>query len=270
MSYRSLYGVMIYVYPDGYIGQFISHEIYTKDGVRYWKIRYGYVTWYAYVDGYYIPFIVNGVPLPLVMRLVEKAEHIAKEEIPIGEIEVRESDIINLDGVLSGDAVMIIDKYGLLRVGSRALEYEELIRKYQSEINTLQKALFSFETKMNEFRVQYETCQNRVYSYRVLNEELMARLSTIFHDLLEERLNVQRLKMLVEELSTTKELNERSIQSMLNYVNQLEGYMNRILSTLELYTKRIEEKVAGAEERKAKKKSSEKEKEESESEESEE
>jgi len=174
-----LYGVPIYVYGEGFKGQYLRHAYFDREGRRYWAIEYGWVSLYGRVVrlGYYIPLVVFGIPTRFIFEFKpQDFDSFKLEEVPYGYLECREDQMINLERVMRGeDPILIIDKYDLIRIGTPS-EFIERIKEQQSLIETLQRTLWEYEKNITDYKTNYIILQSRLAKMQELFASFEARL----------------------------------------------------------------------------------------------
>lgn len=120
LANERLFGVPVFAFGEGYKGQYLRHSYYDVTPTeRVWQIEVGYVNIYGEIKGKVYPLFANGFPTSYVFSYSpDEFETFYSEPIrPIDVVQVKESQIINLDRVTTlKDAVLIIDRYDLLRV----------------------------------------------------------------------------------------------------------------------------------------------------------
>jgi len=161
---ENLYGVPVYVYGEGFRGQYLRHGYIDRMGVRYWAIETGRVVIYGeLVDGRVLPLVVLGQPTHFVFEYKPRDfRRFFREETPTGYVECLERQIVNLDRVLRAeDSVIIIDKYDLLR-SSTPSEFIDRVKEQHSIIEALQKSLWEYEKVITDYRTNISMLNARV------------------------------------------------------------------------------------------------------------
>ena len=175
---ESLYGVPIYILGEGFRGQYLRHTYMTVLNERYWIVEYGYATIYAEFKGVYYPVVVHGFPTKYLFQIGKGARFFI-EEVPIGIVEFKEKDILNLDRVFEGkDAVLVVDKYGIYRARTPS-EYIDRMRELHDTIEGLNRAVQKYEEATRDLETQVRILRSENARLKSENELMVSRLERI-------------------------------------------------------------------------------------------
>jgi len=186
MGMENLYGVPIYVYREGFRGQYIRHDYFYREGERYWGIEVGIVEMYGRLKKPMwvrdLPLVIMGAPTRFARELrPEQFEDFILEVVPTGYLEVRETQMINLESCMQArDPILIVDKYNLL--GEKAVQPSELVERlieYQRIIEQQQRAIWEYEKAVREAEATRSIWQAEVAKARELSRALESRLARL-------------------------------------------------------------------------------------------
>jgi len=243
-----LYGIPIFVIgyagrTVGYAGQYIAHKIVrVRVGSRLetrWKILVGFVRIFAQHrenKNVIIEVFANGTPSAGAGEYLSNRDNyvLIEDRKEIQEIECREDDIINLDGVMKHeDPVLLIDRTGTFRGMPSDIfsKYTELLSLYE----TLQRNIFEQEQIMTELRVELETTKAENRKLINLYNNAILRIQSTAGSLQHWKYEMLKMKELMNflerRLDAVKEGKER-IQAVMSDYYELTEMFNQMVSEL--------------------------------------
>ena len=243
-----LYGVVIYVYGEGIRGQYLRHQYIDREGRRYWGIEYGWVSLYGIrEDGMILPLTMLGLPTRFVFEYKpEEFKDYKIEEIPLGFLECLEAQMVNIDRVMRGeDAVLIIDKYDLLRVngGPTPSEVMERIIEQQTIIENLQKAVWEYERGINDYKVSLSIAQSRLAKLQELLTSYETKLTRYATEVTSIQQELIRLREEVLIRVTEAEELEKSRNKLRDIIDDLTELVIDISDLIKRVEKEAKEAV---------------------------
>jgi len=243
---ENLYGVPVYVYGEGFRGQYLRHGYIDRMGVRYWAIETGRVTIYGELrDGRALPLVVLGQPTHFVYEFKPRDfRRFFREEVPIGYLECQERQIINLDRAMRAeDPVIIVDKYDLLRSATPS-EFIERVKEYNSIIEALQRSLWEHEKVLADYRSNVSMLSARVAKLQELlawSEERVVKLATEVTGIQTELL---RLREEIRVRGAEAEALEETQRRLRDIIDRVSGLVRDLVEWGEAFKKAIERKPA--------------------------
>ena len=243
---ENLYGVPVYVYGEGFRGQYLRHAYIDRMGVRYWAIETGRVAIYGELrDGRILPLVVLGQPTHFVYEFKPRDfRRFFREEVPIGYIECQERQIINLDRALRAeDPVLVIDKYDLLRSATPS-EFIERVKEYHSIIEALQRSLWEHEKVLADYRSNVSMLSARVAKLQELlawSEERVVKLATEVTGIQTELI---RLREEIRVRGAEAEAFEETMRRLRDIIDRVSGLVRDLVEWGEMFKKAIERKPA--------------------------
>jgi len=235
-SNENLYGVLIYIVGEGVRGQYLRHEYFYRELEKWWAIQIGWVTLYGRLKEQkgeiILPLVLMGMPTRYVYQL--SAEDIAEyllEEIPIGYLEVKESQIINLDRCSQGrDPIMLIDKYGVMKQDgfSSPSELVEKIVEQQKLIEQLQRALWEYEKNVHEIEASRQMLQAENAKLRELIRDFKYRFQKLATEVSSVQMELIRLREDLKVRAREIEASERTETGLKNIIDGLEELMSDV------------------------------------------
>jgi hypothetical protein len=241
---ENLYGVPIYVYGEGFRGQYLRHGYIDRMGVRYWAIETGRVTIYGELyDGRILPLVVFGQPTYYVHEFKPRDfRRFVREEVPVGYIECQERQIVNLDRVMRAeDSVIIIDKYDLLRTSTPS-EFIERVKEYHSIIEALQRSLWEHEKVVADYRSNVSMLSARVAKLQELvvwSEERVVKLATEVTGIQTELI---RLREEIRVRGAEAEAFEETQRRLRDIIDRVSGLVRDLVEWGEAFKSAIERK----------------------------
>lgn len=233
MTHDYLYGVPIFVYGEGYKGQYLRHATYERDGKRHWVIEYGRTVLYGMLKETQdiIPLIVLGIPTHFVFTYrPNEFERFLLEEVKLGSIDVPEERIINLNRVMSGkDPVLIIDKYDLLRVDE---EEVDRIKELHDMIEQLQSALFEYERSVREYQTNIRILQTRIAKYQELIADYERRLAKLAAEVTAVQAELIRLRDEMVVRSVEQESCEEAMKRLRDIVDSINEVLKEVIASV--------------------------------------
>jgi hypothetical protein len=248
-----LYGVVIYVYGEGIRGQYLRHQYIDREGKRYWGIEYGWVSLYGIKeDGMILPLTILGMPTRFVFEYKpEEFKDYRIEEIPLGFLECQEAQMVNIDRVMRGeDAVLIIDKYDLLRTngGPTPSEFMERIIEQQTIIENLQKAVWEYERGINDYKISLSISQSRLAKTQELLTSYETKLTRHAIEVTSIQQELIRLREEVLIRVTEAESLEKSRDRLRDIFKSIIDDLTEVVTDISDLIKRIEEETKEAKE----------------------
>ena len=243
---ENLYGVPVYVYGEGFRGQYLRHGYIDRMGVRYWAIETGRVTIYGELrDGRALPLVVLGQPTHFVYEFKPRDfRRFFREEVPTGYLECQERQIINLDRAMRAeDPVIIVDKYDLLRSATPS-EFIERVKEYNSIIEALQRSLWEHEKVLADYRSNVSMLSARVAKLQELlawSEERVVKLATEVTGIQTELL---RLREEIRVRGAEAEALEETQRRLRDIIDKVSGLVRDLVEWGEAFKKAIERKPA--------------------------
>jgi hypothetical protein len=243
---ENLYGVPVYVYGEGFRGQYLRHGYIDRMGVRYWAIETGRVTIYGELrDGRALPLVVLGQPTHFVYEFKPRDfRRFFREEVPTGYLECQERQIINLDRAMRAeDPVIIVDKYDLLRSATPS-EFIERVKEYNSIIEALQRSLWEHEKVLADYRSNVSMLSARVAKLQELlawSEERVVKLATEVTGIQTELL---RLREEIRVRGAEAEALEETQRRLRDIIDRVSGLVRDLVEWGEAFKKAIERKPA--------------------------
>jgi hypothetical protein len=243
---ENLYGVPVYVYGEGFRGQYLRHGYIDRMGVRYWAIETGRVTIYGELrDGRALPLVVLGQPTHFVYEFKPRDfRRFFREEVPTGYLECQERQIINLDRAMRAeDPVIIVDKYDLLRSATPS-EFIERVKEYNSIIEALQRSLWEHEKVLADYRSNVSMLNARVAKLQELlawSEERVVKLATEVTGIQTELL---RLREEIRVRGAEAEAFEETQRRLRDIIDRVSGLVRDLVEWGEAFKKAIERKPA--------------------------
>ncbi len=239
-----LYGVVIYVYGEGIKGQYLRHMYVDRMGQRYWGIEYGWTSLYGYLEKHnaWIPLVVLGVPTRLVFQFKpQDFTNFKLEEIPIGYLECREDQLINLDRVMEGkDPVLIVDKYDILRSKPIPSELMEKVIEQTKMIEAQQRTIWEYEKIIEDYKVQTRMLQARnakllelLRSYESMLVKAVTEVTSIQQELIRLR------EELVVRVTEAENL-EQARTKLMSTIDMLGDVVGKILESVSQLQKKVE------------------------------
>ncbi len=245
---ENLYGVPVFVYGEGFKGQYLRHAYIDRAGLKYWAIETGRVVIYGELyDGRVLPLVVLGLPTYFTYEFKPRDfKRFMREEVPTGYVECLERQIVNLDRVMRAeDPVMIIDKYDLLR-SSTPSEFIDRVKEQHYLIETLQRALWEYEKSIIDYRTNISMLTARVAKL----QELLTWSSERVVKLMSEVTDVQReLIRLREELrvrGVEAEAFEEVQRRLRDLIDRVSGLVSELVTWGEEVKKIVEKKAEGS------------------------
>ena len=241
---ENLYGVPVYVYGEGFRGQYLRHGYIDRMGVRYWAIETGRVTIYGELrDGRALPLVVLGQPTYFVYEFKPRDfRRFFREEVPTGYLECQERQIINLDRAMRAeDPVIIVDKYDLLRSATPS-EFIERVKEYNSIIEALQRSLWEHEKVLADYRSNVSMLSARVAKLQELlawSEERVVKLATEVTGIQTELL---RLREEIRVRGAEAEALEETQRRLRDIIDRVSGLVRDLVEWGELFKRAIERK----------------------------
>jgi hypothetical protein len=241
---ENLYGVPIYVYGEGFRGQYLRHAYIDRMGVRYWAIETGRVAIYGELrDGRALPLVVLGQPTHFVYEFKPRDfRRFFREEVPTGYLECQERQIINLDRAMRAeDPVIIVDKYDLLRSATPS-EFIERVKEYNSIIEALQRSLWEHEKVLADYRSNVSMLSARVAKLQELlawSEERVVKLATEVTGIQTELL---RLREEIRVRGAEAEALEETQRRLRDIIDRVSGLVRDLVEWGEVFKKAIERK----------------------------
>jgi uncharacterized coiled-coil protein SlyX len=241
---ENLYGVPVYVYGEGFRGQYLRHGYIDRMGVRYWAIETGRVTIYGELrDGRALPLVVLGQPTHFVYEFKPRDfRRFFREEVPTGYLECQERQIINLDRAMRAeDPVIIVDKYDLLRSATPS-ELIERVKEYNSIIEALQRSLWEHEKVLADYRSNVSMLTARVAKLQELlawSEERVVKLATEVTGIQTELL---RLREEIRVRGAEAEALEETQRRLRDIIDRVSGLVRDLVEWGEAFKKAIERK----------------------------
>ena len=241
---ENLYGVPIYVYGEGFRGQYLRHGYIDRMGVRYWAIETGRVTIYGELhDGRILPLVVLGQPTHFVYEFKPRDfRRFFREEVPTGYLECQERQIINLDRAMRAeDPVIIVDKYDLLRSATPS-EFIERVKEYHSIIEALQRSLWEHEKVLADYRTNVSMLSARVAKLQELvawSEERVVKLATEVTGIQTELI---RLREEIRVRGVEAEAFEETQRRLRDIIDRVSGLVRDLVEWGELFKRAIERK----------------------------
>lgn len=245
----SLYGVLIYVYPDRILGQLLDfYEYTTVDGHRVWHITYGVSALYVRLgEDVILPIGLTGFMTPDMYDLIKVRKPMVLEFRHVfGELpQVPVDTIVNLEQVWSGEVnVLIIDPHRIL--GKNPKELEDAYVKAMRQLDSLRKLYSSVLGELENEKSRRVTAENQMVVYRSLVYEMRSKLSTIQEALAKNEQELlelyNRMHMLHRRVTSEAQArieyealldDARSvIGSMLSSVKILNNYVNDVLRSI--------------------------------------
>ena len=236
-----LYGVVIYVYGEGIRGQYLRHQYIDREGKRYWGIEYGWVSLYGIKeDGMILPLTILGLPTRFVFEYKpEEFKDYKIEEIPLGFLECQEAQMVNIDRVMRGeDAVLIIDKYDLLRTngGPTPSEFIERIIEQQTIIENLQKAVWEYERGINDYKVSLSISQSRLAKLQELltsYETKLTRYATEVTSIQQELIRLREEVLIRVTEAESLEKSRNKLRSIIDDLTELVMDISDLIKSVE-------------------------------------
>lgn len=228
-SNEHLYGALIYVYGEGFKGQYLRHAYFDRSGVRYWMIEYGWVSLYGKLaDGKILPVVMLGIPTRFIYEYKPREfKNFILEEIPMGYMECMERQLVNIERVMAGeDPVIVVDKYDLLVGNGRATPAEviERIKEQQGLIEALQKTLWEYEKSIADYKTNLSILQARLAKYQELitaYESKLARLSAEVTGIQQELIRLREETLVRGVMAETSEEVKSRLRSLVDELTDI-------------------------------------------------
>jgi len=248
---ENLYGVLVYVIGEGVRGQYLRHEYFYRELERYWAIELGWVTLYGRLrrerGELVLPLVVMGLPTRYVFqfRPEDFAEYLL-DEVSTGYLEVKESQMINLERCMQGrDPVLIIDKYGIVRQDgfSTPSELIDKIVEQQRVIEQQQRALWEYEKNIHEIEASREMLRAENAKLRELVRDFKSRFQKLAAEVTSMQIELIRLRENLKVQAREIEAAEKTEAGLKNVIDNLED----LLEDLEKHLRFIRESVKAME-----------------------
>jgi len=248
---ENLYGVLVYVIGEGVRGQYLRHEYFYRELERYWAIELGWVTLYGRLrrerGELVLPLVVMGLPTRYVFqfRPEDFAEYLL-DEVSTGYLEVKESQMINLERCMQGrDPVLIIDKYGIVRQDgfSTPSELIDKIVEQQRVIEQQQRALWEYEKNIHEIEASREMLRAENAKLRELVRDFKSRFQKLVAEVTSMQIELIRLRENLKVQAREIEAAEKTEAGLKNVIDNLED----LLEDLEKHLRFIRESVKAME-----------------------
>lgn len=242
----SLYGVLIYIYPDKLIGQLLDYYEYTTvDGHRVWHITYGISALYIKIaDDLIIPAGLTGFITPDMYDIIKTRKPMVLESRhAFGELpQVPVETMVNLEHVWSGKSnILIIDPHGIL--GRRPSDIENAYIRVARQVDMLRKMYSAAMGELEYEKSRRISAENQLVVYRTLVDQMRAKLTTLQEafanneqQLLElyNRLHGLHRRVLNEaqariEYETMLDETRTVISNTLNMMKMLQNYITEII-----------------------------------------
>jgi len=227
---ENLFGAVIYVYGEGVKGQYLRHGVYTRNGARYWLIEYGWVSIYGETrDGQLLPLVMLGLPTRIVYRYrPEDFISFKRELMPLGSIECREEQIINLDRVMQArDPIMIIDKYDLLRRGVPS-DYADEVKELYSLIQTQYDAIAGYERAIRSLRAENAMLNSRIAKLQELLRDGEERIVKLATELTAAQTEIIRMREELRTVMSEAEVREEVSRKAMDIIDSIAGYVTKL------------------------------------------
>jgi len=230
---ENLYGVPVYVYGEGFRGQYLRHAYIDRMGVRYWAIETGRVSVYGELrDGRLVPLVVMGLPTLYVFELKPKDfVNFVREEVPVGYIECQERQMINLDRVMRAeDPVLVIDKYDLLRMPTTPTEYLERMKELVSMVESLQRALWESEKAVMDYRANVNMLTARIAKLQELHVWFEERTVKLASEVTSIQSDLLRLREEIKTRGVETEAMEETTRRLRDLVDRVSGLLTDLVA----------------------------------------
>ena len=233
---ENLYGVLIYVFGEGIRGQYLRHEYFYRELEKYWAIELGWVTLYGRLKkekgDFVVPLVLMGLPTRYVFqyRPGDFAEYLL-EETPTGYLEVKESQMINLERCMQGrDPVLLIDRYGIIKQDgfSTPSELVDKIVEQQRVIEQLQRALWEYEKNIHELEVSRQMYQAENAKLRELIRDFKSRFQKLAMEVSSIQMELIRLREDLKVRAKEVEVAEKTETGLKNIIDGLEELMRDV------------------------------------------
>jgi len=252
---ENLYGALVYVCGEGVMGQYLRHEYFYRELERYWAIELGWVTLYGRLKkekgGLALPLVVMGMPTRYVYQYkVEDFAEYLLEEVPVGYLEVREPQIVNLERCMQGrDAVLIIDKYGIFRQDGFATPSElvDKIVELQRVIENHQRALWEYEKNVHELEATSQMLQAENAKLRELIRDFKSRFQRLAAEVTSIQMELIRLREDAKVRAKELEAAGRVEAGYKNIIDGLEDTLKRAEEHIRFIAETLREIEAAAE-----------------------
>jgi len=242
-SDEAFYGVPIFMYPRGLIGQYITHTVDFDAGTsrEYWSIEYGWTTLYAeYNDHTILPAVVLGVPTnPFMARDPNTITRFVIDEVRLGQVRVPRDAIVNIDGVGTGqDFIMVIDEFGVL--GARR-DTARRLAEVMSLNNELQRTIYRQEAVIQELQSMVEGLRSQVNE----KNSIIARLNTTYQRLMIEVSEFEREVLRLRTELRTKTHEAQSLEEVNKIQEGFAQSLTKLLSDLALTIGNLKTTLSG-------------------------
>ena len=241
---ENLYGVPVYVYGEGFKGQYLRHAYIDRAGARYWAIETRRVLIYGELhDGRFVPLVVLGLPTRFVFEFKPRDfRRFIREEVATGYVECLERQIVNLDRAMRAeDPILVIDKYDLLH-SSVPGEFIERVKEQQHLIDTLQRAIWEYEKTLVDYRTNLSMLTARVTKLQELVAWYSDRTAKLMSEVTDVQRDILRLREEVRVRGVESEAFEEAVRRLRDIVDRVSGLVGELVAWGEEFKRAIERK----------------------------